>query len=335
MPSGILPKLLGVVRGLLHGGEDRCPALGGTQAAVLVTTFDPGHAEAVGRGADDAGDLDRDLDLADLAERIERLRVAVQRQRALVGREVVGAKPILADDDRVGRHAAHLLDEAGEMPGDLAVGRLVVGVGGSECLGLAEPVDLHHPGRDGAARRLPYQPERQPADDGQFAERDQAPVFGLHARRADAIVPDGRSALVGCLGARGCARSARRCGGRGSFTRLRKIDRGSGTAAVAGLHGMRDRGHAAVDALAALHAARPGWRTARCAGAIRSCGRLTGGAASDASAGRLEAGAGAGGEPAAEVAGGAAERADDGRFCASLGHAAHPARDSTQARTRR
>ena len=52
---------------------------------------------------------------------------------------------------------AHLLDEAREVPGDLRIGRLIVGDRGRDRLGLAELVDLHDPGRDRAARRLPDQ----------------------------------------------------------------------------------------------------------------------------------------------------------------------------------
>ncbi len=38
---------------------------------------------------------------------------------------------------------------------DLRVGRAEVGDSGGACLRLAEPVHLHHPGHDGAARGLP------------------------------------------------------------------------------------------------------------------------------------------------------------------------------------
>src|SRR5689334_11291892 len=56
---------------LLHGdGEDRGPAFGRSELAVFVGALGPGDAKTVGRGADDAGDLDGDLALADLGERI-------------------------------------------------------------------------------------------------------------------------------------------------------------------------------------------------------------------------------------------------------------------------
>jgi hypothetical protein len=84
--------------------------------------------------------------------------------RAAIGREVVGAQPVLPHDDRIGRNRADLLDEAREMPGDLRIGRPIVGDGGRDGLRLAELVDLHHPGHDGAARRLPDERAAKPAD---------------------------------------------------------------------------------------------------------------------------------------------------------------------------
>ena len=96
-----------------------------------------------------------DLRLADLGEGIVGAGVIVQRERALVGDVVVGVEPVLAQHDRVGGDAAHLLDEAREMPGDLRIGRPVIGDGRRDRLRLAELVDLHDPGRDRAARGLP------------------------------------------------------------------------------------------------------------------------------------------------------------------------------------
>jgi hypothetical protein len=43
------------------------------------------------------------------------------------------------------------------MPGDLRIGRAIVGRGRRDGLRLAEIIDLHHPGHDGPARRLPDQ----------------------------------------------------------------------------------------------------------------------------------------------------------------------------------
>ena len=89
--------------GLDHDGQDRGPALGRGELAVLVAALDPGDAEAVGRGADDAGDLDRDLRLAELGERIVGAGIVVERSGASIGGEVVGAQPVLAQHDRIGR----------------------------------------------------------------------------------------------------------------------------------------------------------------------------------------------------------------------------------------
>ena len=96
-----------------------------------------------------------DLRLADLGEWIVGAGVVVERERALVGDVVVGVEPVLAQHDGIGGNAAHLLDEAREMPGDLRVGRLIVGDRRRDRLSLAELIDLHHPGRDRAARGLP------------------------------------------------------------------------------------------------------------------------------------------------------------------------------------
>src|SRR3546814_6899676 len=79
----------------------------------------PGDAKAVGRGADHAGDVDRDLDPSDIGERIVGAGIVVERQRAAIRGEVIGAQPVLADDDRIGGHAPDLLDETREVEGDL------------------------------------------------------------------------------------------------------------------------------------------------------------------------------------------------------------------------
>ena len=51
-------------------------------AAVLVAALDPGDAERIGRGADDAGDIDGDLLLAELGEGIVGAGIIVQRRGA-------------------------------------------------------------------------------------------------------------------------------------------------------------------------------------------------------------------------------------------------------------
>src|SRR5579885_2496531 len=191
---------LRVTRWLHDDGEDGGPSLGRCELAVLVAPLGPGHAETVGRGPDDARDVDRDLLLADLGEGVVGARVVVQGRGAAIGCEVVGAKPVLPDNDRIGRDGADLLDEARKMERDLGIGRAIVCNGGRDRLRLAEIVDLHHPGHDGAARRLPDKRCGKSSGQEQAAERHEAPVPRLHARRADALVPNLRGALVGRLG---------------------------------------------------------------------------------------------------------------------------------------
>ena len=76
-------------------------------------------------GGGQAGDTG-DLLLADLGEGIVRACIVVERQRASIGREVIGPKPVLPDDDCVGRDRADLLGKAGQVPGDLGIGRAII-----------------------------------------------------------------------------------------------------------------------------------------------------------------------------------------------------------------
>src|SRR3546814_2616510 len=94
-------------------------------------------------------------------------------------RSVVGTQPVLPDDDRISRDRANLLDEPAEMEGDLRIGGPIVGDGRLDGLGLAELVDLHHPGHDGAARRLPDERAREAAGEQKRAERREPPVLRL------------------------------------------------------------------------------------------------------------------------------------------------------------
>ncbi len=84
-------------------------------------------------------------------------RVVVQGDRPAIGGVFVGAEPVLPHDDGIGRDAADLLDETGEMPGDLGIGRPIVGHGRGNGLRLAEFIDLHHPRHNGAPCRFPDQ----------------------------------------------------------------------------------------------------------------------------------------------------------------------------------
>src|SRR3546814_2399708 len=56
-------------------------------------------------------------------------------------------------------------------------GGSIVGDGRLDGLGLAELVDLHHPGHDGAARRLPDERAREAAGEQKRAERREPPVL--------------------------------------------------------------------------------------------------------------------------------------------------------------
>ena len=127
------------------------------------------------------------------------IQLVPTRDRAAVGREIVGAQPLLSQDDRVGRQAAHILDEARQVVGDLRIGRLIVGVGRCDRLRLAELVDLHDPRRDGAARRLPHQASGEQARKDQRPEGHEPPILGLDAGRTDPLVPDLGGLLVGRL----------------------------------------------------------------------------------------------------------------------------------------
>jgi hypothetical protein len=79
-------------------------------------------------------------------------RVIVERRRAAVGREIVGAEPLLPHDDGVGQDRADLLGEARKVEGDLGIGRTIVRNSRGHGLRLAEAVDLNHPGDDRAGR---------------------------------------------------------------------------------------------------------------------------------------------------------------------------------------
>jgi hypothetical protein len=185
--------------------------------------LDPGDAKTVVRCADHARDVDRDLNPSDLGEGVVGSRVVVEGDRALVGDEVVGREPVLPDDDGVRRDGADILDETREVPSDLRIGRPVVGDRGGDGLRLSELVDLDHPGRHGAACRLPEEAAGKTCGEEQIAEREQAPVAGLDARGADALVPDLRRLLKGRLGPGGAA-IADRCAAKHQRSSLRLTD---------------------------------------------------------------------------------------------------------------
>ena len=108
--------------------------------------------------------------------------------------------------------AADLLDEARQMPGDLRIGRPIVGIGGRDRLRLAEAIDLDHPGHDRAARRLPDE-SRAPSPPTGSANRRPSAASSWPGRapsrcaRPRPARPSDRASRV-----RACGRS-----GRGSF----------------------------------------------------------------------------------------------------------------------
>src|SRR3546814_4629901 len=106
------------------------------------------------------------------------------------------ALPILAQHDRIARYRADILDEPRKMEGDLRIARPVARLGRRDGLRLTELVDLHNPGNDGAACRLPDQTCREPAGQREAAEKGQPPVPCLDAGRPDPIVTYLCSALI-------------------------------------------------------------------------------------------------------------------------------------------
>ena len=85
------------------------------------------------------------------------------------------------------------------MPGDLWISGPVIRDRSRDGLCLPELVDFHHPGRDGAACRLPDQTTNETRGKKQVAEGDQPPVARLETGGTDALVPDLGGLLVGRL----------------------------------------------------------------------------------------------------------------------------------------
>src|SRR3546814_14428538 len=95
----ILAQPLGIARRLNGDGENGRPALRAGELTVLIAALGPGDAKAVGRGADHAGDVDRDLDPSDLGERIVGAGLVVARLTAATRGAVMGRPPVLAADN--------------------------------------------------------------------------------------------------------------------------------------------------------------------------------------------------------------------------------------------
>ena len=154
------------------------------------------------------------------------------------------------------------------MPGDLRIGRPVVGDGGRHHLRLAQLIHLHHPRGDRAARGLPDEATGKAEAEHEHAEEGEPPVLRLDAGRADALVPDLAGALIGRLGFGRLAVADHRPSKHGLFS-LPEIDRGPAHGAIAGPHRVVGGGGATADGLIALHLPRPGRRP----GCLRRTGR--------------------------------------------------------------
>src|SRR5262249_52022571 len=122
--------------------------------------------------------------------------VIVQRRRPAIGREIVGAEPVLSQDDAVGRQASNIFDEAREMKRDLWIGRLIKGARWGDRLGLTEMINFHDPRSDRALGRLPNQTCSKSAGQQQASESHHPPIPGLEACGANTIVPNLRCLLV-------------------------------------------------------------------------------------------------------------------------------------------
>src|SRR5436190_21098635 len=68
--KGVLAQPINVAWRFHDNTDNGAPPLGGGELAVLVAAFDPRYAEAVGRGPDNTGYFDGDLDLPDFREGI-------------------------------------------------------------------------------------------------------------------------------------------------------------------------------------------------------------------------------------------------------------------------
>src|SRR3546814_19795316 len=94
-------------------------------------------------------------------------------RRGRVWCEIIGPGPIRAPHDQIARYRADILDEPRKMEDDLRIARPVARLGRRDGLRLTELVDLHNPGNDGAACRLPDQTCRAPAGQREAAEKGQ------------------------------------------------------------------------------------------------------------------------------------------------------------------
>src|SRR3546814_19000040 len=82
-PERVLTERVGCLGGLNRHCDDRRPAGGLGKAAVLIAALDPGDTEARVRRAEHAGDINADLDLADLRKGIVGTGSVARGTRAL------------------------------------------------------------------------------------------------------------------------------------------------------------------------------------------------------------------------------------------------------------
>src|SRR5262245_51552072 len=141
-PERILAQAIDVARGIEDDGQDGGPTLGRSQRAVLVSALDPGDAEGRVRSADHARNFDRNLDFTDLGEGVIGAGVIVEGCCTLVGGEVIGAEPVLPDNDGISGAEATLPVERRKLQGDWGTGGLMVGNGCGDCWGFPGLVAL-------------------------------------------------------------------------------------------------------------------------------------------------------------------------------------------------
>src|SRR6478752_6634214 len=118
----VLAQAFGIARSFDDDRKDRGPAFGRSELTAVVSALGPCDPKAFRGGANDAGDLDRNLGGPELGKGIVGSSIIVQRRCASIGREVIGTQPILSQDNSVGRQSSNILDEAREMKCDLRIG---------------------------------------------------------------------------------------------------------------------------------------------------------------------------------------------------------------------
>jgi hypothetical protein len=64
----IFAQPVSVTWGFDDNGDDRGPALGRSELTAVISAFGPCDPKAIRRGANDAGDLDRDLRVTELGK---------------------------------------------------------------------------------------------------------------------------------------------------------------------------------------------------------------------------------------------------------------------------